>query len=160
MEASLWVALAIAVLAAGASIFGAWRSERSATRAEASAEGIDRRRHLVEALDSETASFREAAASLLSALGGEGADIPVEKMLGIVLARGEVLRIHSLATSDVDGAVGELLARLADIALNQQRGDIDRSVVGLRDAVRAVLHDQADERRLLLNTSDRLAGSA
>lgn len=153
MEASLWVALAVAVIAAGASVFAAWRSDGSARRAQAIAEGQDRRRHLVEALDAETDSFRSALTEFLHAIGEAMTNGQLMTGVLTVTVRAEVLRTHPLTSADLDAAIDGLIASLYSIAQDpgKHAKKPTRSYVhDVRKAVRAILEAQGMERRRLI----------
>lgn len=97
------MALAVAVIAAFTSITAAVLSRRSARDAHQSADGIDRRRHMVEALDAETTSLRAAIESIYAAIAEVDLDTLNEFQIKNI-ARVHLLRMHPLCTDELGDA--------------------------------------------------------
>jgi hypothetical protein len=152
-----WVGAAASIGAAG---FGTWAAARASQRAD----GIDRRRHNVEALDTQLESFHAAHAAFLDAVGTAGQGVDELHRLGGVgrmLTRLEVLATHPLATDEVTTAAEGVSQVLTNGIAGGDRtgGDAFQTHLNeLRVAVRAVnlataaersrlLHDQATHQR-------------
>lgn len=151
-------AVVVAIIAAGASLVAAFVSYRAAVSAQRSADGIDRRRHMIEALDAETESFRTAVVGYFEALGSMSHTKSAEEWAALGLGRLQVLLTHPLATEGVRSSAARLSEGLGhQVAQHDPSPKADpANGEALRQAVRAVFMNQANRRRELVEgLSDR-----
>jgi hypothetical protein len=145
----------VSVIAAIASVAAAGIAAWGAARASARADGIDRRRHMVEAHDERVASFRAAHERFMEvvAVVGHGAT-ELERLgsLGPVLTRLEVLVTHPRASEEVTRAGEAVVTDLTDAFARGIEPDsaIQQHLNDLRAAVRAVFVAADAERARLL----------
>ena len=148
----------VAIIAALASLAAALFSYRSAVTAQRSADGIDRRRHMIEALDAETDSFRAAVVGYFEALGTMSHDRSAEEWAALGLGRLQVLLTHPLATEGVRSAAANVSGGLGHQVSQHDPSPRSSPANGeaLRQAIRAVFMNQANRRRELVEgLSDR-----
>ncbi len=94
------MAFAVAVVAAVASVYSAVKAARSAEHARRSADGIDRRRHLVEAHDYQERTFRDAHVGLMVAMDSVDRQ-NLEAVIARLDGRLEVFCVHPWTTDDM-----------------------------------------------------------
>jgi hypothetical protein len=175
MTATNWVALIGAIIAAlfsGAAALLAWASARGARQ---SADGIDRRRHMIEALDAETESFRSAVAAVYQSM--HDVDFKELAIANVrTVARSQMVRLHPLCTPELDRAIVEGNETLDRIEKRMKRAmsggsyadpesgenetaeslpDMEHPWRNFRIEARNVLEGQAANRRRLLKEIDR-----
>jgi len=149
MDAAKWVALAVAVVAALASVIAAVLSRRSAREAHRSADGIDRRRHMIEALDAETESFRDAVQAFYQSLHDMDPKQPGISRIRH-LARAHMISAHTLCTPGLESALASGISHLTNAAKRDPADPEPGHISNVRTEVRKVFTEQARERRKLL----------
>lgn len=154
------VALTVAIIAAVASFVGALFAWASARAARLSADGIDRRRHMIESLDAETESFRECIAAVYQAMH----DIELKNNDYGELrtsTRVNLLRTHPLCTPELGEYGSNGVFALHQIATKKLRGEgaaedfMKPNWAAFRTEARRIFDDQAAKRRGLVEDVQR-----
>lgn len=149
MDAKVWVPAVVAVLAAVAAFI-------SARQARQSADGIDRRRHLVEALDHEAETFQEAFAAFIRAsvgIGGEDKPRDHIEHLGALVAASAILRNHPRSDQGMHTAVENVTVGLLAAFTTGDTSNLNITedhLKAVEDAAREVVRVMGDERRALV----------
>lgn len=141
MIETAWVAAAV-------SAFSAVLAWVSARRASTLADGLDRRRHAIEAHDREVAEFRANFATLLGALGAVDKAMDLKAALFTV----ELVLTHPMCTPALETTVKSVANAWTHAVATRTnpKVDFDGLVTAMRTEMRAINEAAAERRRELV----------
>ena len=140
--------MTVAWIAAGASALGAIFAWFSARRANNLADGLDRRRHMIESHDHEVAEFRANFATLVTKLGKVS---DLAHMTSALFAA-ELVFGHPLCTPELEISLSAVInVYTQHMAIRQTPGaDFDDLMKKMRADMRAINEDAAARRDVLV----------
>lgn len=156
MTAADWATIVVAGISGIVSVVGAVFAVVSARAARNSADSIDRRRHLVEALDHEAESFQAAFNAFIASVtrvNNESELQEAKKHVGAALAAASALRIHTRTDGALQGlanAVAILLTNKYYKGMPLDRHDMSQKLVDAEKAGRSIAVAMSTERRGLV----------
>ena len=138
-----WIAAGASIAGASVAAFAAWRANRSA-------DGIDRRRHMIEAHDREIASLESAYANMMGVWG----KAKHQDDLSAVAFAAEVVRSHSLCTPQLDHAIANGVVALfrRDSAGGQARPKLNVVMGEIREEAATIASSAKSRREAIAST--------